>query len=419
MDVLTIPPPGGPAVPPHTPRPYPLDVVQGDRVRALAATLASGAGPGAVEAFWVEAARRGTPLVEPDADGYVVTFLWRDPVAAAVLLHANRLTDFRDLGQSLMRRLPGTDVWHLSYRMPATWRASYRIGPLTEPLAAPGSPAIPDRAAWRALRAAARTDPLNRMPLRERTGRPPLSVVTLPGAPAQPWLARQRGVPRGTVTTHRVGGHVVRTYLPPGARGRDLPVVVLLDGEVWAADGRLPSTMDNLAHAGRIPPAVVLMVDSGDVPTRTRVLGCDPGFAAFLADDLLGWAADRWPVTADAARTVLAGQSLGGLTAAYAALCAPHRFGAVLCQSPSLWFPGGPAAEWLTGRYADAPARPLRWYLEVGTREWDLIGPVRRFRDVLNGRGYPLTYAEYDGGHDIACWRGSLANGLTALLREV
>ncbi|BCB84808.1 enterochelin esterase [Phytohabitans suffuscus] len=417
MAVLTIRPPAGSAVPPHTPRPYPLDVVSSPRVSALAAALAAGAGPGAVDAFWAEAARLGTPLVEAGAGGgHVVTFLWRDADAAAVVLHANRLSDFRDLGQSLMRRLAGTDVWHLSYRMPGTWRGSYRIGPLAEPLAAPGPDRAPDRAAWRGLRAAARTDPLNRSPLRERPGAPALSVVALPHAPAQPWLARRPGVPRGAVTVHKVRGRLVRAYLPPGAGHRELPVVVLLDGEVWSGDGGLASTMDNLAHGGRLPPAAVLMVDSGDVPARTRDLGCDPGFASFLAGDLLAWAGARWPVTRDPARTVVAGQSLGGLTAAYTAFCAAERFGAALCQSPSLWFPGGDAAEWLTGRYAAAPKLPVRWYLEVGGREWDLVGPVRRFRDALTGRGYRLSYAEYDGGHDIACWRGGLADGLVALL---
>ena len=40
-----------------------------------------------------------------------------------------------------------------------------------------------------------------------------------------------------------------------------------------------------------------------------------------------------------------------------------------------------------------------------------------RMRGVLEGQGYDVTYREYQGGHDYACWRGGLADGLIAMLR--
>jgi len=45
-----------------------------------------------------------------------------------------------------------------------------------------------------------------------------------------------------------------------------------------------------------------------------------------------------------------------------------------------------------------------------------LLDSNRRMRDALAARGIPTSYREYAGGHDYACWRGGLADGLIALL---
>ncbi len=194
--------------------------------------------------------------------------------------------------------------------------------------------------------------------------------------------------------------------------GGPYPVLVLLDGDVWA--GRVAPTMDNLIAEGRIPPTVVLLPDAVDRPTRLREMACHEPFVRHLADDLLPWAEREWGVTGDPGLTVVAGQSFGGLTASYAAFTAPERFGNVLSQSGSYWW-SDDDPEWLTRRYERAPRLPVRFHVEAGRLEWMLLAENRRFAEVLAAKGYEVTLTEYNGGHDPACWLGGLASGLSGL----
>jgi enterochelin esterase family protein len=50
--------------------------------------------------------------------------------------------------------------------------------------------------------------------------------------------------------------------------------------------------------------------------------------------------------------------------------------------------------------------------LQVGLQEWVLTGPTRDLAAVLTGSGRRTELVEYQGGHDFAWWRGSLADGL-------
>ncbi|MFH8346695.1 enterochelin esterase [Streptomyces sp. NPDC018045] len=421
-----------PAGPPRIPRPHPAETTHSPRMAHLAAELAA-AGPAAARAavlarFWTEAAARGTPLVEPldgDPGHRAVTFLWRGgPATRQVLLMVNRLMDRADLPASLMRHLPGTDVWHLTYRLRGDHRGSYRIAPDT------GGRPPGDLAG---LAATGVRDPLNPRTIATRWHGPPGSVFELPHAPPRPWPHPARpGTPRGTVRRHQVTGAAlgaereVWVYEPPAPAGsgpgRTGPTdtLVLLDGDMWFGQLHLEDVLDGLVTDGAIPPLTVLAPHAVDNATRAREFGGHPAYVSFLAGELLPWAAGRLPLTTDPARTVVAGQSLGGLTALYAGYAAPDRFGNVLAQSPSLWWqpPGEPAGEtaWITRRYAEGAPRGLRLHLDVGLHEWGMLEQTRDLRRTLRAGGHTVTGSDFNGGHDYACWTVALAQGLIALL---
>ncbi|MEV0263554.1 enterochelin esterase [Streptomyces sp. NPDC050617] len=413
---VSAPPTGTAKRPPPIPRPAPVERVSSPLIDSL------GPRPD-VAGFW--RSLPGTPVIEPDpagsADHAVVTFLWRGSDATrAVLVLPNKVADPRALERNLMGRAPGTDIWHWSVRMRRDWRATYTLC-VDEGQGAAGLDGAEHRA-W--LRGQGRRDPLNPRSFPPRWGGEPVSVVELPDAPAQSdWLPRP-GVPAGTVSAHTFASGVlgnerrVRAYAPPGEGHRDLPVLVLFDGEMWQPNLGVATLLDNLIADGRIPPLVALFPESLGSDARWAELTCNDDFVGFLADELLPWAGARWPLTADPARTVLAGQSLGGLMAAHAAVRAPHRFGNALAQSGSFWWPNGPDAEWLTRVIATAEKEkhPVRFHLSAGEQEWVLLPANRRLRDALRAGGHDVRYREFNGGHDYLCWRTELAEGLMHLL---
>ncbi|MFD7136560.1 enterochelin esterase [Streptomyces sp. NPDC059894] len=419
--------------------------VTGPRIARLLEDLdrpesADGARRAAVTAaFWEEADRQGTPLVEEfdGRPGYrAVTFLWRGHRATRqVLLHANRIVDRDHLADSLLEHVPGTDVWHLGLLLRADHRGSYRMAADVSAKEPPTDPAgLQQR--LRSLSVHAAADPRNRRRSPTRWGGADASVFALPDAPPQPWADRPAGTPAGRVERHRVsapalgGDRDVWVYLPPGHRSTDhepLPVVVLCDGDMWFGRLALGRTLDALVTDGALPPLAVLAPDAVDRDTRWRELGGREPFVNFLADELLPWAAGRWPLTTDPARTVVAGQSLGAVTALHAAHRRPERFGNVLAQSASLWWrpglppPRGPkpavfGVPWLVSRYAAAGPRSVAVHLDVGLHEGSMVEHSRALHEVLRRSGHRVTYTEFNGGHDYACWHPGLADGLTRLL---
>ncbi|KWT57650.1 esterase [Streptomyces albus subsp. albus] len=403
-----------------------VSAVRSPLLRGLAEDVRAGR-PGAEEEFWRRAEAAGTPLVEPDPDGepghVLVTFVWRDDPArpatdVLALLHTvtDRDRHAGDLTPHLMTLIEGTSVWAISHRLRSDHRASYQFRPGTGPRE---EILRTDRQAWLKVLDSAVPDPLNTAPvLPSRDGRNPASVMELPGAPAQPCTGRRPGAARGTSVRAEVDGRHVTVHLPPGHRpdGGPYAVAVLLDGEMWGPVLGAGDLLDNLHADAAVPPTVALLVDT--MGRRMEDLSCNGAFVDWLADTLLPWAADAYGAGLRPERTVVAGQSAGGLTAAYAAFRRPDRFGLALSQSGSFWWPDDAerGAEWLTRQYATAERRPVRLRLEVGLQEWMLLAENRRLRNVLRARGYDVAYEEFNGGHDYACWRGGLAMGLGALL---
>lgn len=386
----------------------------------------------AAGAFWDRLSREGAPLLEElegDREHLLLTLVWRAEQAVRSVVVVPGLEEIWHPERNQMVQVPGTDLWHRTWRVRRDLRTVYCFSP-DDPLRALYEMEPEEEARYFAERARAwRLDALNPRRFSPHPALPPMSVIELPDAPGQRWIAPRPEVPEGRLAEcvfQDAGSGWERRfwlYRSPGFEAAEAPsLLVLCDGEGHLEIG-VTTVLDNLVADRRIPPLACLLLSHAD---RNSELPCRDAFVDELAKGLLPRIRSELQLPNDPARTVIGGWSYGGLAAAFAGLRHPEVFGNVLSQSGSFWWApdGAGEHEWLASQFALSPRREVRFYLNVGLLE---RGPSpknspsqlvanRHLRDVLRARGYDITYRELNGGHDYIGWPAGLADGLIALL---
>ncbi|MDT0609168.1 alpha/beta hydrolase-fold protein [Streptomyces lancefieldiae] len=344
--------------------------------------------PGApgTEAFWATAR---TPASLPDGDGWVTLFLRRGAEAARV--------GFESWSEPVpLSRWGDTDCWYAEVRMPARLRVTYQL--------------LADDAAH--------ADPFN--PVGAGADR---SIAATPDTPAQPhWPAVGADdvlpLPRVRIrwSSERLGGRRTVRVHPAGGGG---PVVLLLDGDDWLHLHPAMTAFDSAVAGGEMPPVTLVFLPAKD---REAEFGCRPELWEAVRDELLPLVAESG-VPADRERLVVAGQSLGGLSAVYAALEFPDLVSRVACQSASFWWTpdagdpadplGGPPGGAVAARLRRRPdLSGLRIAFDVGEHETRMLPHCDLVETLAERSGATVRVSRSPSGHDRAGWRH-------ALLRDV
>jgi enterochelin esterase family protein len=415
------------------------------RIQALRKQIASGQSN--TEGFWQQIAAQGTPLVERlDETHELVTFLWRAQHDTRGVWVRGPFQVAGETPNRTMHRIGDSDVWYLTVRLPKRARFTYQLIP-NYPQGSDGTERI------------AQADPFNpkRWDCPEGASKFRCeSIAELPGAAPQSWLISKPETAKGRIEKQSIKSTIQKVertlfvYTPAGYKADGPPnsLLFLFDGDDYLApDWQGQTTWDNLIAARRIPPTVVVMI--ANIPGRRLVdLVANPEFADFVAKELVPWVRTKYNVTSKSTNTVVGGYSAGGLAAGYFALQHPEVFGNALIMSGAFWWSpehdGGVCGakcpesrgrraspeldastepNWIAKQFAATPKRRVRFYLAAGTFEADkngsggaILESTRLLRDVLMLKGYEVHYQQFVGGHDDLSWRGTMADGLIALL---
>src|SRR5579863_6337398 len=194
----------------------------------------------AIAIFWQEIAEHGAPLIEPiegDSVHNLATFLWRDNGDTTNVVIFSGPAGWDDMAKNQMTRLLDTDLWYRTYQVRADLRTTYLLShndPLTEltlGMDVFGTRIIPD--------------PLNpRQFVYLKDDEIPddrdvaVSILELPDAPSQPWIAPRSSVAQGQLDMHRLRSAILNNerrvwvYTPPGYSNISEPygLLLLFDG---------------------------------------------------------------------------------------------------------------------------------------------------------------------------------------------
>ncbi len=406
------------------------------RLQELSHALQSG-NQEALEQFWQEVEKTGTPLIEAcpqEAEYALVTFIWKDEQH---LQNIHILCDFLE-DDGAMTRLEHAGLWYKTCRLPTSLSTAYLFS-----LNETNEPVTAESFVERGKAGLYRPDPYNAHPLLgENTAFPRESLLKMPKAAPEPWIARNPAVDAGKIEKHLFASELLKNerplwvYLPTGfsERPQKYPWLMMLDGGAYLDLGT-PRILDNLIAAQKIPPLMAVFVENHAHATRHIESSCNPLFARFLAEELVPWLQASYPLSRRPEQATIGGDSYTALSSMFTAYRYPGVFGNVLSQSaPFFWFQGmdrepepGEDQEpgWLIRRFESSEKLSLRLHISVGALEsgfdphnkaqTSILSSNQHMQRVLKAKGYPMQYIETNGGHDFANWRQILPEAILYL----
>lgn len=249
------------------------------------------------------------------------------------------------------------------------------------------------------------------------------NYFAMPGYKPSDLAGKNRRIPHGTVTHHSIPTEyfisgkyrTVHLYQPPSKER--VPLVVVWDGQEYLHRVRLNFILDNLISQGRIRPIALALVSNGGQKSRTGEYACNEATLAFLMTEVMPLATKELnllDIDAFPGEFGVLGASMGGLMALYTGARIPHVFGKVFSQSGAFSWAGFDMV--VFDLLENAEMRPLKIWMDIGI--YDLPGLLvsnRRMQNMLTQQGYPLTYREYNAGHNYPSWRDDIWRGLEAL----
>lgn len=203
---------------------------------------------------------------------------------------------------------------------------------------------------------------------------------------------------------------------------------IFLDGEFYIHRMNAYENIRALQNSKKIKPLTCLFLSNFDNKARHYDYTCNPKYAEFIANDVIGWLYKQ-NVNLNPNGNFIGGLSLSGLQSFYTSYLYNKLFSRVLSQSPSMWWNN----EWLKNNIIPDKVKTHKIWISVGDKEIDekvTHPPTNLYQEIsqkysvenvvnwLNEHKVITNYHLFEGGHEVSLWKSELNDALLWLLNK-
>jgi enterochelin esterase-like enzyme len=187
----------------------------------------------------------------------------------------------------------------------------------------------------------------------------------------------------------------------------------------------VPHILTELIRQGRIEPVIAVFVTPPNlhqpkVPNRMTEYGMNDDYVKFFTTELVPFVDSISAAGKESPDRLVAGDSYGGLISLYIAFSYPEIFPKAYSQSGYVSF----SNDKIIKLFDSASVKPVDLFVDIGTyeenvgaaflppEETNFIEGNRRFKEILEKKGYKHIYKEYFEGHTWGNWRRHLIDAL-------
>lgn len=378
------------------------------------------------EVWWNTVKKLGSPLVNLQKNKALCTFIWRSSeLKESLFVYIDIYSQSPSIYQKWNRfsRIAGTDVYFFEIELPLAWAGSYVVVTASEE--APETDCAATRRAWwqTQLKQSAQIDPFNQH--RFYTGHLARYINQIQ-LESTKFLIDDYPITKTFQWSSRLcqQDYLVDVFISHQSTQEDLPLIILLDGQLWSRELSIIPEIQHLTDSNKIRPAVYVFVHSLNSQQRQQDYGCHDAFSQALVYELIETLLKEYSFISKTDIT-LCGQSLGGLCALHSALLFPTIFTSLILQSGSYWWSDfsnstlgqkykGNILELLQNR-SHPLSKTTQIYISAGTYETDMRDDALELYQQLQSFKQ-VSFHSFSGGHDAVNWRTDLLKALQKIL---